>query len=392
MFIVVNTPDIPSECLIAVDTLEVHRLSYGGDDEKAFIAYQSDPEIYDSGLSLTVVYQRNKSHPNAVENNIIDMDPLTGDKEHAIYLIVKDFLPTIRSQFCPTITRITLETVQGELAATVSEDVEEIRHYLPIPSHLSHVFTVPIHELRKVTELSVYVHLVTWLGKKFAFKVAEDSLEGTVQEINILDKLRASPGIIDLEAIVTDKDDRIRGFLMPYMKAGDLGDIFVKARRSEGRADDDRSEPIFDWRLKLSWAHQITRGVVELHSIGAYNGDLKPSNILLDASANAILIDFLPVGITQGFAAPEVLVKWRNSNCNDHVASVLTPEADIYSLGLTLYAIAQEISSGEEVQPPEWSIVTIPMWYRGVVQRCLAVNPGDRPSATEVLTLLEEGS
>ena len=186
-----------------------------------------------------------------------------------------------------------------------------------------------------MTELSVSVHLVTWLGKKFAFKVAEDSLGGTVQEINILEKLRASPRTIDLKAIITDKDDGIRGFLMPYMKAGDLGDIFVKARRGEGRADDDRPEPIFDWGLKLSWTRLVTRGVVKLHSIGAYNGDLKPSNILLDASANAIIIDFLPVGITQGFAAPEVLAKWSDSNCND-LASVLSPEADIYSLSLTL--------------------------------------------------------
>ena len=153
-FIVINEPDGPSGAFKPL-TLNVHTLSFGGDDEKAFIEYKAVPEIYDSGLSLTVVYRRNKDHPNAVENNIIDMDPLTGDKEDAIFYIVKDLLPTIRSQFNPTITRITLETVQGELTATVSEDVEEIRHYLPIPSHLSHVLTAPIDKLRKVEGMSV---------------------------------------------------------------------------------------------------------------------------------------------------------------------------------------------------------------------------------------------
>jgi len=68
-----------------------------------------------------------------VENNIIDMDPLTGDKEDAIFYIVKDLLLTIQSQFYPTITRITLETVQEELTATVSEDVAESDITFPSP-------------------------------------------------------------------------------------------------------------------------------------------------------------------------------------------------------------------------------------------------------------------
>lgn len=161
--------------------------------------------------------------------------------------------------------------------------------------------------------------------------------------------------------------------------------MFERIREDEGVAPD---QLILDWSIKLRWALQIVQGVVDLHSIAAYNGDLKPENIVVAQDGQAILIDFLPMGISDMFAAPELLEKWDDHKIG--FKSMLTPQADIYSLGLTLYALAQE--NGMVARPPVWREGSAPAWYQIVVQRCLEVDPSARPSATEVLSLLQKGS
>jgi serine/threonine protein kinase len=135
-------------------------------------------------------------------------------------------------------------------------------------------------------------------------------------------------------------------------------------------------------------ARQITQGVVDLHAIEAYNGDLKPQNVVLGPAGQAILIDFLPMGFSDEFAAPEVLAKHRNHDTT--LESVLTGPADVYSLGLVLYAVAQEKVHG--VRPPLWRDRRVPCWHRDVVRRCLHLDTAARPSALEVLSLLQEGA
>ena len=356
---------------------------YTDDFEKTLIVHAEDPEVYDSGNRLSVFYKRNEVEADSVENQILGCDDWQ-EKEDKVLKIFHDVFPTI-SVFYPTVTRITVVTVDGKLTTSLSEDTDEITDYLPIPPHLSHLPTVPIAELRKVQALHTDVDLVKWQGQPFAFKKVEDP-EGTIQELTILDKLSNSPNIIDVTRIVVNQDKTIRGFLMPYVPAGNLKDLFERIREDESVAPD---QFILDWSIKLGWALQIVQGVVHLHSIAAYNGDLKPQNIVVAQDGQAILIDFLPMGISDMFAAPELLERW-----NDHheieLKSMLTPQADIYSLGLTLYALAQE--NGEVARPLVWRERSAPAWYKDVVQRCLEVDPSARPSATEVLSLLRKGS
>ncbi|EDR05258.1 uncharacterized protein LACBIDRAFT_303582 [Laccaria bicolor S238N-H82] len=356
---------------------------YTDDFEKTLIVHAEDPEVYDSGNRLSVFYKRNKVEANTVENQILDCDDWQ-DKEDKVLKIFHDVFPTI-SVFCPTVTRITVVTVDGKLTTSLSEDTDEITIYLPIPPHLSHLPTVPIAELRKVEALHADVDLVKWQSEPFAFKKSVEDPEGTIQELTILDKLSNSPNIIDVTGIVVNQDKTIRGFLMPYIPAGNLRVLFERIRKDEGVAHD---QLILDWSNKLRWALQIVQGVVDLHSIAAYNGDLKPENIVVAQDGQAILIDFLPMGISDMFAAPELLEKWDDHEIE--FKSMLTPQADIYSLGLTLYALTQE--NGMVARPPVWREGSAPAWYQGVVQRCLEVDPSARPSATEVLSLLQKGS
>jgi serine/threonine protein kinase len=150
---------------------------------------------------------------------------------------------------------------------------------------------------------------------------------------------------------------------------------------------DEADATLFDWSLKLSWACQITRGVVELHSISAYNGDLKPNNVLIDSGGQAILIDFLPMGFSDPFVAPEVLAKSHDGVTES--ASVLTAPADVYSLGVFLYVVGEEKLSG--IHPIVWRDGGTCAWYREIVERCLNLDPDSRPSASEVLSVLENG-
>ncbi|KIJ41371.1 hypothetical protein M422DRAFT_209266 [Sphaerobolus stellatus SS14] len=392
----VDSPDTQTSKLMEPERFEV---LYTESDEnylEALIGYEADPRIYDSGTMLTVVFRRNETWPDAPENGVLDLDLLADDTEYAVLGLLIEVLPQIPvSEFFNTVTRITLETVQGELTTTISEDVEAIISYLPVPQHLSHIMRVPINELLKERKIARNVDRVKWRDQSFAFKRTDiDSLEGTIQELTILNSLRHSQYIIHLDAIVINEDNLVRGFLMPYMPAGDLTNVFREGRKKQHRAEDDESEPVFDWSFKLSWACQVTQGVVDLHAIGSYNGDLKPTNVLLNILGQAILIDFLPIGITDEFAAPELLAKFHDPTdfTPEGFQSMLTAPVDMYSLGLLLHAIALEQTCGA-VQFPEHGMIPTwyPTWYLDIVKRCVVQDPAARPSAAVVLSLLHQG-
>jgi serine/threonine protein kinase len=99
-----------------------------------------------------------------------------------------------------------------------------------------------------------------------------------------------------------------------------------------------------------------------------------------------LLIDFLPRGISDDFAAPE-LVKMSHSHGIPFELVVSAP-ADVYSLGLVLWAVAEERWGG--IRTPVWRDGKTPDWYRDIVKRCLVLAPEARPSAIEVLSLLEQ--
>ncbi|KIJ46681.1 hypothetical protein M422DRAFT_249841 [Sphaerobolus stellatus SS14] len=371
----VDSPDTQTSKLMEPERFEVLYTESDGNYLEALIAYEADPRIYDSGTMLTVVFRRNETWPDAPENGVLDLDLLADDTEYAVLGLLIEVLPQIPvSEFFNTVTRITLETVQGELTTTISEDVEAIISYLPVPQHLSHIMRVPINELLKERKIARNVDRVKWRDQSFAFKRTDiDSLGGTIQELTILNSLRHSQYIIHLDAIVIDEDNLVRGFLMPYMPAGDLTNVFREGRKKLHRAEDDESEPVFDWSFKLS-GH--------------------PTNVLLNILGQAILIDFLPIGITDEFAAPELLAKFHDPTdfTPKGFRSMLTAPVDIYSLGLLLHAIALDKTCGA-VQFPEHMMVPTwyPTWYLDIVKKCVVQDPAARPSAAVVLSLLHQG-
>lgn len=86
------------------------------EEEVVRFQYEGDPRIYDSGKMLNIAYRRNENDPDCVENKIFDSEGVT--EVDALLQFYPDFPPP--SFFYDTVTRVTLETIDGELKAIVT--------------------------------------------------------------------------------------------------------------------------------------------------------------------------------------------------------------------------------------------------------------------------------
>lgn len=151
-------------------------------------------------------------------------------------------------------------------------------------------------------------------------------------------------------------------------------------------------------RLQRVFA-QIAGGLSSLHALGHVHGDLRPSNILVEASGRAVLIDLLsehdpsdPARFagTAAYMAPE-----------HGLGRPTTAACDLYSLGVLLFeALTGELpfmGSGREIfvrkntvsaPRPGLLVPHVPSVLDDVCARLLDRRPAARPSATEVAALL----
>lgn len=167
-----------------------------------------------------------------------------------------------------------------------------------------------------------------------------------------------------------------------------------------------------------SFFKDITSGLAHLHASNYIHRDLKPSNCLLHQDGNEIrclISDFgevQPENVvrkstgstgTISYCAPEVLKR-------DHLDRYgnFTTKSDIFSLGMILYfmcfgrlpynsadsileefedidTLRAEISSWKGFQDERRERPELPNQLYNFLKRLLAINPADRPSASDVL-------
>ena len=144
--------------------------------------------------------------------------------------------------------------------------------------------------------------------------------------------------------------------------------------------------------VALGYIRQAGEALAYVHSTGRLHLDVKPGNIMIDASGRAILIDFgtskqydsengentsTLLGLTPGFASPEQM---------SGQLKAFTPAADVYSLGATLYRLLTGVTppdvalrfSGEQIAPlPS----TISASTRHAVEAALQLNISMRPQS-----------
>jgi serine/threonine protein kinase len=151
--------------------------------------------------------------------------------------------------------------------------------------------------------------------------------------------------------------------------------------------------------LVLRLAAGLAEGLAAIHAAGVVHRDLKPSNVLL-AEDGPRLIDFgisrsmettsltrtgMVVG-SPGFMSPE-----------QAEGRPVGPSSDVFSLGAVLtFAATGEGPFGEgstvallyRVVTSEPNTQRVPAEIRSVIERCLAKDPGQRPTAAALLAQL----
>ncbi|KAJ5900020.1 hypothetical protein N7495_004764 [Penicillium taxi] len=155
-------------------------------------------------------------------------------------------------------------------------------------------------DLQIVEAIAPTVSVVLFEQQKFAYKKIDRPIyepsdtDHILDEIEALAKFQGQSNIAQLVGLVisenhyktnssSDTPEVITGFLLEYYSGGSLEEISVETKIRNGS-------------LLIQWALQIGSALESMHESGRTHLDIKPSNILLDARGNAILIDISGTG------------------------------------------------------------------------------------------------
>lgn len=226
----------------------------------------------------------------------------------------------------------------------------------------------------------------TSLGRTVAIKVLashldDDDRERFLREGYAMGALSGHPNIVNILQVGMTEQNR-PFIVMPYHARGSLADQV----RREGR---------IPWPDVLRIGVKLCGALETAHRTGTLHRDIKPGNVLVNDYGDPQLSDFGTARIVGGYktitgfftgtlsyTAPEVLT-----------GKPPTVEADVYSLGATLYALiagqaAHERHTGEELiahylritsQPvPDLRDRGIPTDVCATIEKSMSLDPADR--------------
>ena len=182
----------------------------------------------------------------------------------------------------------------------------------------------------------------------------------------------------------------------------DGGRLYVVSELVEGLTVADRllRAPLGEAEVRRVGA-QLAGGLAHLHARGVVHRDVKPSNILLteDEQPDARLLDF-------GIARVLGYTALTETGCVLGTAAYLSPEqvrgeavgppTDVYALGLVLIeaVTGRRVYSGTLVESAVARLYRPPRvpdglsaGLTGLLERMTSPVPGDRPAASELVTL-----
>ena len=148
----------------------------------------------------------------------------------------------------------------------------------------------------------------------------------------------------------------------------------------------------------LTLAAGLAEALASIHRVGLVHRDLKPSNVIVN-DAGPHLIDF---GVAFATAATR-LTKGNVVGTPSYIApenirgDEPSPAGDIFSLGATLAFAASGqhlVTDGTafaqmmQIAAGRFDLDAVPDEVRPLVVRCIAANPTDRPTATDLVRLL----
>jgi serine/threonine protein kinase len=152
---------------------------------------------------------------------------------------------------------------------------------------------------------------------------------------------------------------------------------------------------------------QLAAGVSHLHRVARVHRDLKPSNVLVTAEGRVVILDFGLVyelsednaritATGQFFGTPAYMAPEQGTRC------AIGPAIDLYAIGVTLFECLTGClpfggsTSGmladkqqEPAPDPRELAEGIPDWLAQLCRALLDIEPGHRPSADEVVAILD---
>ena len=243
------------------------------------------------------------------------------------------------------------------------------------------------------------------LGQPVALKFLPRAVEKDPDRLQrFLDEVRLSlkvthPNIcrvFDIGEVPASADDRDvqRHFIaMEYVDGEDLASLL----RRIGRLPEDKAIEI---------ARQLCAGLAAAHDEGVLHRDLKPANVMIDGRGRAKITDFGLAGATAGISGREAQAGTPQYMAPEQFdGRELSPQTDIYSLGLVLYELftgKRAFDSGDlnELRAMHSSVPTnpgalvsglSPIVERAIL-RCVSPDPALRPrSASSLAAALPGG-
>ncbi|KAF2761255.1 kinase-like protein [Pseudovirgaria hyperparasitica] len=259
-------------------------------------------------------------------------------------------------------------SVSADLRLYVREDPFRVR--FPPLDCTTGVPTVEYSRITTIRELSAGVHEVRITGHagSYVFKEVDRPLynprDSAVldQELENLEKFRGVENVAQLIAAIvssnpyqtsqaskTDSHKEtdftktvdihdsvfLRGILLEYYPNGTLEEMLKNAQNAS----------LSVARPWLKWAFQIANALACLHGRGVAHMDIKPSNILISATDDAVITDVSGVGgVTREWLAPEML------DMLDPLSESMGSRMrnDIWALGSLLLQMANAACIGKE--------------------------------------------
>ena len=336
---------------------------------------------------FTIALERNKHFPQCDENEILDTDDyvLFLRKSRRLFDEVMTRsgynLDTFTGWSTSGITRFTLRTIDnndgpvfdiGDDPSTIHYDsVSDFHGLLNKPralpliddSYTKHVCWFGAFR---------YVSLVQIANAQYVRKTIDperpESLKDWRREFLLLNGLQECPYTVNLAGLTKSRnpyspsgEEVITAFLLEYGTGGTLKDFIGNVGE-----------------IPSLWMLQVAKGLREMHRRGIIHGDLKPDNIIITESGQvkqAKIIDLAQSGYTKPYHAPEFPKifqskdQWRSS-------------VDIYSYGVVYCSLLfGDIAGLLELSNPT------PI--SRLIAQCVAIDPLQRPSAENIVTVLE---
>jgi eukaryotic-like serine/threonine-protein kinase len=242
----------------------------------------------------------------------------------------------------------------------------------------------------------VYLGHDAKLGRPVAIKLLADNLAGDESfRARFMREARMAAGlshvnIVHVYDVGQDTDERPY-IVMEYVDGESLAETLAR----EGRLSPARVREI---------ALDCCHGLEHAHEAGLVHRDIKPHNLLADREGRVKIADFgvaRSLGETQLTMAGSVLGSAGYLSPEQAAGRPVTPAADIYSLGATLYELltgrtphqgallTEPLSQGGLRPPPAMAGIVsgVPAVLETAVMSCLEADPERRPRSASALAL-----